>query len=353
MGWWTALLLGTSLAHAESFYLESEPVATRAEAEAVASAAADGACAGTVIRRYVKGLGWRYVFRSTAVAEAGGVQACLDALALPDGVALRIVEREGERARVMEVGPEGVAPAPAEARAEEPPGIGVEDVVSRLVRAHTGGADRTGEGGATGLGGTDAVLFRFERQQPGRRIVHTYARRGDDVYLEIQVLEGEGQSSRAGISGGVPWLEGSTDSLDVATVREQLSRFDPDHVLGLAAELARGVLDVPDRDLLYVMGARDADDVHEVDIGAEGERDVAPLRLTIDSRTWRLLAYERGAPGSVVRWTWQGWRETEAGSLRPSVVSIRRGDTLLDRIEVVELELSPTLPDEWFTPPGT
>ena len=67
--------------------------------------------------------------------------------------------------------------------------------------------------------------------------------------------------------------------------------------------------------------------------------------------TWRLLGVEHGAVGATMRWTFEGWRELEDGALRPDRIVVTRGTETLDTIELRDLELSPTLPPEWFAPP--
>jgi hypothetical protein len=40
----------------------------------------------------------------------------------------------------------------------------------------------------------------------------------------------------------------------------------------------------------------------------------------------------------------------EDGALRPERVQVWRSDELVDDVNVQELDLAPTLPEEWFSP---
>lgn len=327
-----ALLGGSGLAHADSYYLESEPVATRDAAQEVAELAGSVGCPGTVQRRYVRGEGWQHLFRSQAVPEAGVVEGCLAAMALPDGVVLHVVARQGRRLR-------STAPVASSVPAAAAPRV--EDVLARMVRAHAGGG--------VDVAAAPTVLFRFLRRAGGRVVDHTYARRDGDLYLEVVVREGAGVSSRAGLVQGVPWLEGQEDVPLVDATRRHLARFAPEHVLAIPAQLGLGHLDA--------LGLTDA--VLSVDAAGglvlthEGDRDRPPVEARVDGRTWQLLEIARGAPGQQVRWRFEGWHRADAGLLLPRAVEVTRGDAPVDRVELEELDLAPSLPDAWFWPPGT
>lgn len=324
------------IAAASEPYLETDPLATREEAAALAQAGVEAGCPADVVRRYLKGQGWMYVVRLDARLDPATQAACAQG-AWGTSVGLRA--SPGERGRPS-------TPPPATAGAVDAAALPwtLDEVLSRLVRAHDGAS-----GGAEGAG---TVLFRFERSTPGgARVEHTYVRRGDDRYLRIDVRDGEGVSSRSGVVGGTAWLEGSSATLDPAMVRAQVDRFSPRAVLQLASVLAGGALDLPERSLLRIAGVHQDADGEFVVVGTEGDRTSQPLRLEIDTRTWRLRNVARGPEGAQVSWHYKGWRETEDGALRPVRVEVRRGASVLDVVEVTELELSPVLPEEWFRVP--
>lgn len=344
MAWVLAVLVTLGTARAAPPYLETAPVATEASAQAIAVRAADSGCPGAVVRRYVKGQGWAWVFRTDAPGDAVP-EGCTRAGALGDGVVLAAPEAT----RVAPTATKGRAPRPATPAAPEPTGFvspwTVDEVLSRLVRAH--------DGSSGGPDAADTLLFRFVRTLPdGARVEHTYARRAEDLYLQVDVPQGHGVSSRSGVVGGRAWLAGSTTTFPVDQARAQVERFSPRAVLQLAGMLASGTLDLPERAELRVLAVHRAGGDEWVEVGTEGDRAAPPLTLLVDSRTWRLRAVVRGPEGVQVRWDYTGWRETEDGALRPERIEVTRAGALLDRVDVSELELSPTLPEEWFPVPA-
>lgn len=324
-----ALLVASGAARADSYYLESEPLTTRDAAQGVAELAEGVGCPGSVQRRYVGGEGWRYLFRSQVVGSSGAVERCISELGAPEGVVLRVVSRQGRRLRAA-------VPAPASAPAS--PALRSEDVLARVVRAHGGGeAD---------LATAPDLLFRFVRRAGGRVVRHTYARRDGDVFLDVEVLDGPGVSSRAGIVDDVPWLAGGEDALLLDAARRHLARFAPEHVLAAAAQLAAGHIDVLGLEGAEVVSSEGTVVVLE----RAGDRERPTVRARIDTEAWHLEELSRGVPGQEVQWRFEGWQRTDAGLLLPRAVDVRRGDEAVDRVEVEALELEAVLPDAWFPP---
>lgn len=346
--WFASWLVASTLARAQSYYLESDPVATREVADTLSAAAAGAQCPGAVVRRYVQGDGWRFLFRSTAVDEVERARGCVAALALPEGVVVRLVEQGEDRRRVIGVWPSDGASveqpsAPLDPRLARIPTDAAE-IVARLERAHGGSSG--------GPAGASTVLFRYDRTTPdGGRVRHLYVRRGDDRYLTVDILSGAGVASKAGVVGQVAWLAGSSKKLDPAMARKQIDRFAPEAVLQIAADLGSGSLKLPDAGNLHLDAVRMVEGHALVELASEGEADALPTRLFIDGDTWRLIAIEHGVAGAAMRWTFQGWREVEDGALRPDRVLVTRGTETLDTLDVRDLALSPTLPPEWFAPP--
>ena len=346
--WFASWLVASTLARAQGYYLESDPVATREAADALSDAATGARCPGAVVRRYVQGEGWRFVFRSTTVGDVDLARGCVAALELPVGVVVRLVEQDADRRRVIGVWPSDGAVVEPPSPPQDPRLARIptdaSEIVSRMERAHAGAS-----GGAANA---PTVLFRFDRITPGGgRIRHVFVRRGDDRYLSIDVLAGDGRDSKSGIVGQLAWLEGSTKKLDAALVRAQIDRFSPESVLQIAADLGAGKLNLPDAGDLHVDAVRMVSGRPLVELASEGDADAAPTRLIVDGDTWRLLGVEHGAVGASMRWTFEGWRELEDGALRPDRVIVSRGSETLDTLELRDLELSPTLPPEWFAPP--
>lgn len=337
---WLAAFLVAPIAQAESFYLESDPIASRGLAADVVEVARGVGCPGEPQRRYASASGWEYVFRSEPSEDAQAVRACLDGMALPEGVTMHLVLHEADRRQVLATVPQPVVAEPAAAVVDQGPALDAADVWKRVLRAHAG-ASPPPRGGD--------VLFRFVRVTPeGDRVAHVYARRGEDVYLSVTPEGDHLASSRAGVAGGQAWVAGSQDALEPAHVRAQLDRFSPDAVLGWSSRLAHGEIPAETGARFAVQSGSEG----AVVLKDEGSRVRTPVSVTVDAETWRLRAVSRGEAWTVVRWTFQGWVSTGQGTLRPTAVEVHRGSARLDRVEVEELELSPTLPDQWFTPEG-
>ncbi len=328
-------VLIAGLAYGAESYLESPPLATKELADAAAATGLQAGCPALVVRRYVKGEGWRHVVRLDPGVDAATRERCRS---VPLGEGIALSESTGGR-----VG--AVPSATPQVEVAKPLPWTVDEVLSRMVRAH--------DGAAGGVEGAGTVLFRFERTTPeGGRVEHTYVRRGEDRYLRVDVRAGEGISSRSGVVGGTAWLDGSTAALTAEIARGQIDRFAPRAVLHLATGLAAGTLDLEERPQLRIQAVVDEGPHQRVVVGTEGDGVLQPLRLEIDTRTWRLLQVSRGAVGADVTWQYVGWKENEDGALRPVRLEVRRGSRVLDVVEVTELELSPVLPDEWFVLPG-
>jgi hypothetical protein len=339
-----AALWSPTLALAGSYYLEAEAATTRDDAVTVATALAAAGVEGEVLRLYVRGEGWRYVFRSEEQTNAGVLEAALarvgrpadlgvQLIAVDDGEA--VVVRPAQSAAAQERTPASTAAPVAPDRALE-----AQEILRRVVRAHAGPAPTGGLSSAT------SVVFRFERQLPGLRVVHVYARRGADIYLQIDVIEGEGVSSQAGIVSGVAWTNvDGAGALDPLFVSNVLRRFAPERVLGMAAVLAAGAPKGREYDEMSVgdsvrIGGRSA-----VVLDFAGDREAGPRALVIDAGTWRMV---EAADGDDLRWRYADYAELGDGSVYPRVAEAWQRDQLVDAIEVLDLDLQPVFPAEWF-----
>lgn len=331
MPWW----LVVSAALAESYYLESDPVATEAAAGDLVQILERAGCKGRVARRYVRGEGWRWLVRTRLVDDADAIAVCLQAGEGTGRPVLHVVVKDGARSRRLDDDARARIGAPS-----------VDDLLARVETAH--------HGPAGGMPPGDVLLFRFVRVGPGpRRVRHTYARRGDDRYLRVEVLAGEGTSSVAGVTDGTAWLEGEGTMPDPAHARAQLDRFSPERVLPLAWDLARGTLDLPERDHLTVQAAGRVGGHDVVVLGAEGDATTQPLGLEVDAATWRLREVTRGPTGADVTWRFDDWTEHASGAFLPAAVEVWKGAQRADRLEILDLEIDPVLPDAWFErPPG-
>lgn len=335
-----AALWAPALAQAGSFYLEAEAATTRDDAIAVATALAAQGVEGEVLRLYVRGEGGRYVFRSEEQSSAAPLEAALSRVGRPADLGVQLIAVDDGEAVVVRPAQKPEVSPPVAGPVSPDRALEAQEILRRVVRAHAGPAP-TG-----GLAAAAAVVFRFERQLPGMRVAHVYARRGADVYLEIEVIEGEGVSSQAGVVGGVAWtsLEGAS-ALDPLFVGNVLRRFAPERVLGIAAALATGAPRGREYDEMSVGESVRIDGRSAVVLEFAGDREAGPRALVVDAGTWRVV---ESADSDDLRWRYADYAELGDGTIYPRIAEAWRGEQLVDAIEVVDLDLQPVFPAEWF-----
>ncbi len=338
-----AALMAAAPAWAGSFYLEADAATTRDDAIEVAQALAGVGVEGEVLRLYVRGVGWRYVFRSEEQASSGALEAAMSRVGRPAGLGVQLVSvDDGEAVVVRPAAP--VSEPRASAPVEPDRALEAQEIMRRVVRAHAGPAP------SGGLAGAMSVVFRYERQLQGMRVAHVYARRGADVYLQVDVIEGEGVSSQAGIVAGRAWTNvPGAGALDPLFVTNVLRRFAPERVLGMAAVLASGAPKGREYDEMSVGESVRIDGRSAVVLDFAGDREAGPRAIVVDAGTWRLV---ETADGDDLRWRYADYAELGDGSVYPRTAEAWRGDRLVDAIEVVDLDLQPVFPAEWFPAPS-
>lgn len=337
--WASVWLIGS--ATAQTFYIESAPASTREPALEVARVAATEGVDGRVVRLYVEGMGWRYVFRSEEELKEEDLRADLGAIRASCGVDVHLVRFEAGKSQVIDTPVAGTKVAVPLDRTLE-----AQEILRRIVRAHAGPspADR--------LDAADAIVFRFERTLEDRRVSHLYARRGEDVYLQVEVLSGKGTGARLGVVGRSAWMEGAEeDPLDVLRVREQVERFAPERVLSMPMSFAGGLPGGRELELMTVGGSSELEGRQVVDLVWDGDRQTSPMRLVVDVATWRLVEVAWGTDADRVRWKFLDYADLGDGAIYPSRVEVIRGADRIDQVTVSELDLEPTLLPEWFPPP--
>jgi hypothetical protein len=339
VGWWVLLLAGwTQAASAQTYYLESEFTTTKDPATEVARIASEAGIPGRVVRLYVQNQGWRYLFRSEERPDDAELLSELGELRVKSAVGLRLVRVQDGRTEIM--GDEAAVPAPVVPIDRT---LDAQEVLRRVVRAHAGPApaERIDAGGT--------LLFRFERTLDDRKVAHTYVRRGTDSYLQIDVLSGKGTNSRLGIVSGKAWLDqGEAGEIDALRVREQVERFSPTRVLSLPLEFAAGLPAGRPFELMTVAQSELKAGRDFVVLEWSGDRQSEPLRLIIDPVSWRIAEARWGSVDTAIRWSFNRYEELGDGVIFPAEVEVWKGTQRIDRIDVKELDLDPTLLPEWF-----
>ena len=235
MTWLLALFLSTAFAGASDFYVEGPAVDARREATDMSRAATDLGYQSRVVRRFAQGEGWRFVLVVEGFEEQSAATEAATAVATSVGRPLVVFGQSGGQAtRIEEVTPTVDAPA-ADASEHGAFDGDLGDVLTRAVVAHGGTAHPVRV--------AESLLFRFRRTLPsGLVALHTVARSAGNLYVQVDIEAGQGQSSRAWIIGDEAWLsvgEGAAESQDVVWSREQLEQFLPERVLEIGRASCR------------------------------------------------------------------------------------------------------------------
>jgi len=361
------LLLWASSATAGEYYIEAPPVGTRAEAAQVSRACAVVEVKCRTVRRFHHGLGWEFVVLAEGFEEIEAARLAASGLAGEMGRGVQVFEVRGAEAHVVQsvssppslsaveasVPLDVTEPAGLEHQGAVQPlaGATVPDLLARVARAH-GGSD----GGAALLESSEALVFRFRRElSTGVMVEHVYARRGADRYLEVKADSGAVVSSRSVVSGPTAWLiteGGDADQLtfeDASEVTRNVDRFSPETTLGFSVQVARAC----ENRLEFQMAYRaEADSEERVAIQFDGDGVSAPLTAKFHSDDGTLRELKVQSDGGEVVSQFAQYRSVEPGLVVPHEVNVTRDGQPVDRVRVIELDLSPDLLAEWFQRPS-
>ncbi len=364
-------LVTASVAHADSFVVESAPHSSRAEAEALLQRilVETGDARARVVRRYVRGEGWRYLVALEGVAsqgEAAGLEARFRSEAGPAqiwrlGAEGREAVGEGRAVAApapAPAPPPGAAPAPPpskpDKRTDKRDQKDADALLLAAVEAHGGP-----EGGRKVLEAAPSVRFRYRRRLPrggGELVVqHDFVRRGREVAVRIQVEDGDGVDSHILVgSSGHAWVRTADGVVarDPQRTREILSRFSPEGLLsvplGFPADLAvasawRGL-----RPAGRSAGTIVLRHPGGVSSGAGPDGLVEAVFAESDHRLVRV----RWREGGVVTTLRYGHYTVAApGLVVPGTIEVEVDGRLVESLEVLELRISGEIPPEMLKEP--
>lgn len=376
----------TTSAYAARFVVESAPYSVRTEAEAhlqrVLVQTGDARC--RVVRRYVRGEGWRYLVALEGLATEGEARALRARFGGPAGEGT--VWKLDEDGRDMVAGPASGAasspptPAPAPATADAAPAPAPPPAAAaakatrdapdkRVVRQQEKAAEARllaaaeAHGGPLGgrevLAAASRVRFRYRRDLPrpsGALVAtHRYVRDGEAMAVDIEVESGEGVDSRILVAkSGRAWVvtgDGAT-ARDPARTKEILARFSPESLLsiplGFAADLAvasawrglRLVEDGPKGAVLEHPGG-----------GGGGAGPDGLVRATFDKHD-HLVVVDWRDGGALTRLTYRKYKTFAPGVVLPQQVEVQVDGRTVERLELLELSIDPDLGASALAEPG-
>jgi hypothetical protein len=345
MTWLLALFLSTAVAGASDFYVEGPAVDARREATDMSRAATDLGYQSRVVRRFAQGEGWRFVLVVEGFEEESAATEAATAVATSVGRPLVVFGQNGGQAtRIQQVAP--VADTPVTPSGTTDPGAfdgDLGDILTRAAVAH---------GGTTHpVRVAQSLLFRFRRTLPsGLVALHTVARAGGNLYVQVDIEAGEGQSSRAWIIDDNAWLsvgEGEPESKDVVWSREQLEQFLPERVLALPLGFGQAVAERREFQDMYADGEARSGSTRCLVLKYDGDQVSAPLALYLEEDT---LLTRRVVSGMDAR-EYDDFRDVSTGAKAPFHLTVSREGETVDEVQVLDLDLDPNMERTWFTSP--
>ncbi|MCB9793348.1 MAG: hypothetical protein H6741_11565 [Alphaproteobacteria bacterium] len=341
------LLLLVSLAFAQEteFYLETPTVAARGELSALMDVAEEAGWSARVVRRYELGEGWTYALVVEDFDDAEAAQDAATRLAEIGGMGVAVYRREGRSGvRVSADWPEDQGPGGREPGALPP----ADEILLRAVRA-LGGR----EGGSARLAQSPAVRFNFEREVAGDagpiRARHSYLRADKSLRLEIEILDGEGQSSLTVVGSEGAWVrtEAGVVARDPGRASELLEAFAPEQILNYPMRFASLVASDPAHDALRTVALRE--DLQRPCYQLE---DGEGLGVCVDSSTWHPVEVSLDSGAGLVRYHYRDWREIDTGLVMPFEVEMQRDGAVIERVRVTEISLLGEVEAALFTAPA-
>ncbi len=349
---------------ADAYYVETVGIEERSKADSARALAVAEGLQVQVVRGFRKGRGWVWVLRvedivgrEEAAAEAAtlsritgqAVQVFLvagkDVLPVEE-LAVAMPAGEGEPAG----GDEDAEAASLAAEATDP--VKGAALLAAVVLAHGGRGIVDPARAPFDTDGTNPLHFRFERQadigQGSMRVWHDYWRSGDDLRVEVRVLEGEGRDSVTVVNGHEgAWLlvDGEVHSVDPGPTREALGVFAPEVVLEQGLALAN--LQADRRALIVEREAGQLDSTWlELEVQEPDERVYLGVN-TADNRVRELVVVGRDGE---LRWCFGDYQEIGTGLVVPLRLESWYGEQLRESVVVRALEYPESIAGDVFDP---
>ena len=325
------MLLFVASALAAELILESQPLDTRAEAQALRRSAEEQGLEARLVRRYQSGSGWEYVVVVEGLEDEDAAQAAAEAWAAASEEGISILG--GQEPAVV-----------AEPPAAEPTGPSSDLPQAELVLRHAVRALGGVDGGRAALERAPAIRFAYVREvaAEGDRIEahHELLRSADGQRLVVTSIDGAVDSATLVHPEGA-WLvvSGETLEQDRERATDVLADFGPEQLLGYPLDFASLVAEEPAYGRLRTTAERDG--AYLLEYG--GPEVGGSMRLEVEALGWHPRSVSYATEAGEVRYHFADWRELDTGLVVPFEVELHRDGALVDRLVVDELSLMEAL----------
>ena len=307
--------------------MESERAATRLEGVAE-SMGMDA----RIVRTYQHGRGWQY---SVWVSGFPGKDEAEDG-------AKRLAERGGKGVTVFGGAQAAKRPLPPPMDVLPP----VSEILARVVRA-LGGQNA----GRRHLASTEGLLFSFSRRLPVVGVVaeHRLLRVGEYLRLEINHAADAVEALTAVRGPKGDWILRGSELTPVggAVFDATVEKVAPETIY--RPLLALPDLLVADDQDFEVTGQEVVDYRNAIRLESKTRHGRMTMLVEVGSWLPRSISYD--FDGGHTQTVFVGWKAVAGNLILPSVMEVRKDGLLLDSVRVQEIQLSPTLSPDDFSPP--
>jgi len=329
-----SLLGWSSAAWSADYYLEGPSVEDRSEAVKLSRAASQEGHKARVERHAVQS-GWVFTVRIDGFSDREAAAEVASALGGQLDISLSVRQAgEAESADTVVSAPRVVAAQPDAAT-----------LVQRSVRAHQETSASVGE--------ASTVVFEFQRRLPdGEVIDHRWVRRGEDRFVQLDVISGEATSSRTRVIGDQAWLkvgEASEKSSSRLHALEAIAAFEPTEIIPFVLAFPAIAAERREIQLLQFDGKSELEGSETLMLRYDGDRATGPIAIELDPTSYRVrrVIFE----GGKLVHQFDDYGPGTKDLVLPGRVRTWRDGRLADDVEIRTLDLDPALEDSWFGPP--
>lgn len=347
-------------AWAGEFFLELSEHETEAAAESSMLQYGPDSENMRITRRYIRGVGWRYVVRLDGFDAKEEAVRAASSFATKDN-AVNVIEGLGyKRTLVEEVGSGAVA-SPV-AGGPTTPGVqgsvpSAAQVLRLATKAHGGK-----KGGAELLQTQTALRYSFQSRtlvgSDEMKARHTYIRKGAQVRLEVDVLKGSGVSNTIVLAAPKKaWIATHDVVLerDGVQTAQTMARFAPETgLLSIPLGFPVDVKEASEWRGLHTTGRVTHEGSPHLRIAPERKDDgeYNPLEAALFRDDSMLLAQVTWVTrGGRVTFKYTDYRSVTEGLVVPHRVRVMRNGQLVEEIEIKEFDITPNVESSLFTEP--